>query len=150
MPSFHRDVVVERAPTTVFDYATDLDRASRWMPSIVRIERLDEGPLRPGSRFRETRAHKGKERTAVIEVTEHERPKVHAAQAKAIGVTALYRFRFTPEGARRTRVDLDATCEGRFLGKLFAGMLAKFMEKEDGDLLQRLKTAIESETPAEG
>jgi len=38
----------------VFSLTNDIDRAMEWLPAGVRIEKLTEGPVRVGSRYRET------------------------------------------------------------------------------------------------
>jgi carbon monoxide dehydrogenase subunit G len=142
MAGFKRSVVIQRPVEEVFDFATDLDKAPLFMPGVTKIEMLTEGGLKPGAKFRETRLIKGKERRAVIEVVQHQRPKVHAACAAMMGMKATYTVRFAQEGPG-TRVDLDAEVKGNLLWKLFLGMISKAMEKEDGDYLNRLRDAME-------
>jgi carbon monoxide dehydrogenase subunit G len=142
MAGFKRSVVIQRPVEEVFDFATDLANASLFLPGVTKTEMLTEGGMRPGARFRETRGIQGKERSAVIEITEHERPRVHAARAAMMGMAATYTFRFSPEGSA-TRVDLDAAVTGNLLWWPFLGMLSRFMEKEDGAYLDRLKAAME-------
>jgi carbon monoxide dehydrogenase subunit G len=142
MPGFKRSVVIDRPIEEVFDFATDLANAPVFMPSCTKTELITEGGMKAGAKFKETRVHNGKERTAVIEVVEHERPTVHAARAGMMGMQATYYFRFFPEGAS-TRVELEAVVTGNFLWWLFLGMLARMMEKEDGEFLNRLKNAMQ-------
>ncbi len=147
MSSFQVSVFIERNPDVVFDFATDLDYVSTWIPEITRIEKLTDGPLASGSQFRETRKMGGREHSSIIEVSEHERPRVHAASARCMGCVATYRYTFEPEGGG-TRIDLHAEVVGSGLAKLIAPMLLAMMKKQDGGQLDRLKTAIESHVPA--
>ena len=142
MAGFKRSVVIGRPVEEVFDFATNLANAPLLMPNVTKTELLTEGGLKPGAKFRETRLMNGKERSAVIEIVEHQRPLVHAASAAMMGMRATYRFRFTSEGAA-TRVELEADVQGNFLWWLFLGMMSRTMEKEDGDYLNRLKDAME-------
>jgi len=128
----------------VFDFATDLDHASLFLPGVERIELLTPGALRAGSRFRETRRSGKKSRSAIIEVTEHTRPTVHAAKAAMAGMQAKYTFRFTPVDGE-TLVEMIAEVRGSWLWRPFLGLMARVMEKEDGEYLSRLKTAIMSQ-----
>lgn len=144
MPNFTSRVRIDAPLEAVFDYATDFETTSTWMPQITRIERLDEGPLRAGSRFRETRRIGKREATAVIEVTAHERPSLHRASSAALGVQCEYEFRFLPDG-ESTTVELTASAHGRWLGVLLAPMFLKMIQKEDGEMLERLKAAIEGQ-----
>ncbi|MHC4399385.1 MAG: SRPBCC family protein [Planctomycetota bacterium] len=146
MAGFKRSVVIDRPIREVFDFATNLDNAHLLMPNVTKVELLTPGELKPGSKFRETRIMKGKESAAVIEVVEHEPPELHAARSAMMGMEAVYRFRFAEAGSG-TRVDMEALVRGNLLWKLFLGMISRMMEKEDGDYLQRLKSAVE--TPQE-
>jgi|ERR1043166_383885 carbon monoxide dehydrogenase subunit G len=143
MAGFTRTVVIDRPVEQVFDFATDLANAHHMMPNVTKTEWLTEGGMKPGARFKETRTVNGKERTAEITIIEHERPKLHAAYAGMMGLHAVYRFRFTPEGTG-TRVDMEAIVSGNVLWWLFLGMMSRMMAKEDGEFLNRLKTAMEA------
>ncbi len=144
MPAFERSAVINRPLEEVFAFVTNLEHAPRWLPDVTRIELLTPGPLRVGSRFKETRLMKGKEHSAVIEVSVHEPPHRHAASATMMGVTATYHYHFSPDGSG-TRVHLVAEVAGRGLGKLLVPMVTGAMKKQDGDQLDRLKAAIEAQ-----
>lgn len=148
MAGFRRSVSIRRPVDEVFDFATDLANARVFLPSVTRAELITEGGLRPGARFRETRTMNGKERSAVIEVTEHERPRVHAAASAMMGMRAAYRFTFEPDDSGGTLVVMDAGAEGNWLWRPFLGLLMKVMEKEDGAYLERLRDALERPAPA--
>lgn len=155
--SFTRSAVIERSPEVAFAYAVDTDRVREWMPEISSLERLDDGPVKLGSRFRETRLMKGKAVTAEIEVVAHDGPPTrttppytHAGRASAMGVEGTYTLTFHADGPGRTRVELLAEARATsFLAKPLVGMIVKAMEQSDGDQLQRLKTAVERDTPAD-
>ncbi len=142
MATFQVSEYIEKPPAETFDFATDLERVSTWIPEIVRIEKLTPGGLAPGAKFRETRRMGSREHSAEIQVTEHERPIVHAASAQCMGCTATYRYLFKPE-ASGTRVELVADVVGRGLAALIAPLILAMMKKQDGGQLARLKAAIE-------
>ena len=143
MPGFKRSVIIHKPIEEVFDFATDTANAARFLPGVTKIEMLTEGGMKPGAKFRETRLLNGKERSAVIAVVEHKRPEVHAACSALMGMRAAYVFRFFPDPAG-TRVEMEADVQGNVLWWLFLGMLARMMEKEDGEYLNRLKDAMQS------
>jgi carbon monoxide dehydrogenase subunit G len=140
---FKRSIVIDRPIEEVFDFATDLKNAPVFMPNCTKTEMLTEGGMRPGAKFKETRG----KRSAVIEIVEHERPRIHAAKAGMMGLQAIYYFRFFPEGAG-TRVELEAVVTGNFVWWLFLGMMSRMMEKEDGQFLERLKDAMSKQESA--
>ena len=114
MAGFTRSVVIDRPIEEVFDFATDLANASLLLPNITKTEMLTEGGMKPGARFREWRKMNGKERSAVIEVVEHDRANVHAASAAMMGMSATYRFRFGGRGRHARRYEADV--QGNFCG----------------------------------
>jgi carbon monoxide dehydrogenase subunit G len=146
MPGFQRTVTINRPAEQVFDFFTDLKNISTYMPSVTKAEMVTEGGMKPGAKISETRRMKGRENTAVIEITEHERPRLHTASAGMMGFRATYRFRFAPDG-QGTRVDMEALIEGNFLWWLFLGMMTRMMEKEDGEMLTLLKKALATPQP---
>lgn len=147
MAGFQSSTWMARPPRDVFAFASDLQNAGEWISDVTRVEPLFEGPIRPGSKFRETRRLSGREHSSVIEVTEHSTdgpPFHHAATSRMYGVEATYRYTFAAE-RDGTRVDLTASVRAlNFLGRFLVGMAAHAMEKLDGDQLERLKAAIEA------
>lgn len=53
----------------VYEGLLDLESAKHWMHELVRIERLDEGPIKVGSVWKETRRMMGIEGAEVLKVT---------------------------------------------------------------------------------
>ena len=143
MAGFKRSILVQKPVEEVFDFATNLDNAPLFMVGLTKVELLTEGGIKHGARFRSTRAFKGKERSAILEVVEYERPRVYATRSAMMGFKGSYAFHFAQEGSA-TRVELVADVSGNLLWWCFLGMLSSAMEKEDGDILRRLKDAIEN------
>ena len=138
MAGFKRSVVIDRPIEEVFDFATDLDNASKFLPGVTNVELLTDGGLKPGAKFKETRNG----RSAVIEVVEHRRPVIHAAGAAMLGMRATYWFHFSTEPAG-TRVEMEADVQGNFFWRPFLGLMSRLMEKEDGPYLDRLQAAMQ-------
>lgn len=143
MSGFQLSERIDRPVDDVFAFATNPDNAGLWLGDVTRIELLTPGPLRAGTKFRETRRIGKHEHSAVIEITAHEPPHTHAASASMMGVTANYRYTFAPEGDG-TRVEMTAEVQARGLAKLLVPKALSEMKKLDGDQLVRLKRAIEA------
>lgn len=71
MAGFKHSVIINKSIEEVFDFATSLDNASKFLPGVTTVELLTEDGLKPGAKFKETR----KGRSVVIEVVEHKRPR---------------------------------------------------------------------------
>ncbi|MEM6455039.1 MAG: SRPBCC family protein [Acidobacteriota bacterium] len=143
MPTFEESVQINAAAAEVFAYATDLSKMGEWNPDILRVQKLDAGPIKAGSIFRETRRVGKREATAAIRVTAHDPPTTHAAESKALWVTLTYTYHFAALDDGMTRVDLHARAKGWGPGLLFAGWMLRMARKVDGEQLSRLKAAIE-------
>ena len=126
-------------PEKVFRLITDVDRFGEWMPNFVRVENLTPGPLKIGSRFRETRKVFGRDSTEEFEVTQLDPPRLLALFVDGTkGTSKKGEFRFRHEFApapsgTRIRLAGEITkmgCFGSVFGFLFAGMFKKLIGKD--------------------
>ncbi|MDX6408003.1 MAG: hypothetical protein QOE13_1074, partial [Gaiellaceae bacterium] len=72
MAPITESIEIDRRPEDVFAYLDDVERHGEWQSQIVDVERQDDGPLRVGSRVKETRRVPGGDRSMTYEVTEHD------------------------------------------------------------------------------
>lgn len=150
--TFERRATVPRSGRDVFATLTQVERAADWMTPVIRIERLDEGPLVAGSRYREVRRMGSREIAAVIEVVQVDPPEsdgpwsiTHASTG--MGVRAIYRFTVTPTAS----ADGGPACElvhraevqpVNLVGRVAAGLMLRAMQRADGDLVDRFVRAL--------
>ena len=119
----------------VFSLTNDIDRAMEWLPAGVRIEKLTEGPVRVGSRYRETRKILGRDDTEIYEITVYDPPNRSEVFAEGRHGTAgrgEFRFRidFAAAGPDATRVELVASatrlgCVGVILYPVVRGIIRR-------------------------
>ncbi|WP_394232034.1 SRPBCC family protein [Niallia oryzisoli] len=128
----------------------DLDSAKHWMHGLVRMERLNDGPVCVGSEWRETRKMFGKEATEHFEVIELNEPdKIVLRCDGTKGTTGKGEFVFTyilTSSDNQTEVTMNGeinelTGLAKFIGKMVAGTFKKACEKD----LDALKVYLESE-----
>jgi carbon monoxide dehydrogenase subunit G len=135
----------------VFALTNDFDRAGEWLPSGVKVERLTEGPLRVGSRYRETRKILGRLDTEVYEVTVLDPPnrsEVYADGTKGTAGRGGFRFRidFAPEGTGATRVTLIGSATGMgCLGVILSPVIRGILRRHTVADLAGLKAWIEGQ-----
>jgi hypothetical protein len=141
----------------VFDVASDLAHAAERLRGIEKIEVLTPGPIRVGTRWRETRRMMGRESTETLEITAFDRPHRYTAGCHSCGAYMEATFRFTPigeaGGPAATDITLDIRCEARsVLAKLMSPlsslMFAKVMRGCMEDELDDLKRAAEASAEA--
>ena len=131
-----------------FQALLDLDAAKQWMQGLVRMERLDEGPMRVGSEWKETRKMFGQEASEHFEVVELDKPNKIVLRCDGTkGTTGkgeyvfIYNIRSVGEA---TEVTLHGEINGltgfaKFMGKMISGTFKKACAKD----LDALKSYLE-------
>lgn len=138
-------------PQTVFDLAADPRQWADVVSGIESVEMLTDGPVRVGTRFRETRIMFGKPHTEEMEVVAYEPGRSWAVAAESCGAWFRTDMRVVPSDGG-TRIELETRTEARsFMAKLLSplaslamGSMRKAMEKD----LEDIRVAAESRRPA--
>ncbi|HLT55104.1 MAG TPA: SRPBCC family protein [Bacillota bacterium] len=134
-----------------YDALLDLDAAKNWMQGFVGIERLDEGPIKEGSEWKETRKMFGKEATEHFEVVELKKPEkivLRCDGTKGTTGKGEYIYTYTVQSAgNETEVTLHGEIRGLTgLAKFFGKMLGGTFEKACAKDLDALKNYLENES----
>ncbi len=142
MTGFNMSEWVARPPKEVFDFITASENAPKIVQSVTSMVKLTEGPVRVGTRYRETRLMNGKEQQAELEIVEFEPTQKYAMQNVTSGIETVYRYKIQPE-RDGTRIDLVCEVKAKGIKKLMLPLVVSILKKEDGDHLQRVKKALE-------
>ena len=120
---------------------SDLDRAADNISGIVSIERLDSGPMRAGTRWRETRMMMKREATEELEVSEFKHNQHYTVVCDSCGSNITSTFRFVPRGDATDVVLELAVNPTTFmakmlspLGKLMMGAMRTCMQQDMDEL----------------
>ena len=137
-------VEIGRPPHEVFAYVSDLARHSEWQDKLLAATVETEGPVRVGTRVKQTRRVGRGTRTFTLEVTEHDPPNRLAFR----GIDGPVRPRGTIkleslDSGQRTRYSVELDFEGRGLGLLLAPLVRRDARKQLPESLQRLKQRLE-------
>jgi uncharacterized membrane protein len=97
---------IEAPLDRVFAAFIDLPRAAQMIPAIRRIEMLTEGPVRVGTRWRETRVMFGKEATEEMEIAALEPKGSYTVRGVSCGAEFVTELRFADVGAA-TEVEME-------------------------------------------
>jgi len=138
-------IEIGRSPQEVFSYASDPARLTEWQEKLVEAKMETEGPIRVGSRMKQTRRVGGGTRTFTLEVTAHEPPSRFAF--KGIDGPVRPRGTITLEpvgGGQRTRYSAELDFEGHGLGVLLTPLVRRDARKQLPHNLQQLKEKLES------
>jgi len=129
-------VRVSAAPERVWEVLVDVENWPSWTPSVMSITRLDEGPLRIGSRVRIKQP-----RLPVVTWTVTELSPAASFTWVAAGpgfrTTASHRIRPGEPGSIVTLVlDQDGLL-GQLIGRLMAGLTNRYLTMEGNGLRDR-------------
>ncbi len=139
--AFELDATIPATPDLVFSVLTDVDHASQWMPSILKVERLDDRPFGVGTSWRETRQAGKRTMESTVRVVACERGARLALRVESDAMEGEMAFTLKPTGPG-TGVHYTAQMKGRGMMRLMTGTINKMMAQEDANLLQRLETQV--------
>lgn len=152
MPDIQDSVIISKPVEEVFSYAANMDNATNIMQNVVAIEKLTEGPLQVGTKFKETREIRGRQASSIIEFIEFLPNERYVVQSEANGLKVVYHYDFKPtvDGGTKVHFQGDIHTSGIVM-KLTKPIIRKILKKEDGDHLSQLKklmegTAVEEDT----
>ncbi|MFP3906907.1 MAG: SRPBCC family protein [Acidimicrobiales bacterium] len=144
-----RSILIDATPEQVWEWLVDAQRELRWRsPQVVELERLDDGPLTVGSRFRGGAAVMGRRDTWINEMTAVDPPKQMSwrmveTTAPAWG-PGSYQLAEEADGTRMT-IEIDYQPRkpiGRILVPVFTTLVAPRVI--DG-FLEQLKNIVEAQ-----
>ena len=138
------DLIIEASVDEVWALTVDIEGWPDTTPTMTSVERLDEGPLRIGSRARVVQP---KQRPTVWTVTALDAPHTFEWEAKVLGVTMVGAHHLVPvdDGVRNElRLRLSGFGSG-LLRRLLGGTFRSAIETEN----QGFKRAAEAAHRAE-
>lgn len=144
-------LVVERmiaaSRESVFDAFADFHNGHKRIEAITRMEVLTDGPIRTGTRFRETRVMFKKEHTEEMEIIEFTPHHSYTVRCDSCGARYETQIRFEPvqEGTTRVSMHMNWRAMTFFaklmspLGHLMLGSLKKCLAKDIDDMARVLE-----------
>jgi carbon monoxide dehydrogenase subunit G len=145
---------IDASPERVFDALTDTGAFEAFIDGEATIERLDDGPMKVGSEWKETRKMFGKDATEYFEVVELDKPRrvglfVDGTRGSSGRGEYHYVYKLEPSGGG-THLVLDARMEdmgilGAIFGRLFSGSFKKAIKKD----IDGLKDYLENDESGE-
>lgn len=142
MATFEMTEWVARPPKEVFQFVTDSANAPKVNDSVIQMEKLTDGPVDVGTRYRETRLMDGKEQQTELEVVAFENGSRYSVRNETQGIETIYEYVIRSE-EDGTRIDLSCHVNAKGLKKAIVPAVVNILKKEDGDHLQRLKLMME-------
>jgi uncharacterized membrane protein len=141
-------IEISRSADDVFAYVSDPTRGSEWQGEIVSTKVEDGGPMRPGSRWIDTRKSRAGRYKVSYEVTEFDPPRKTAFKTLGGPLTLAGSVQVEPvsEGsASRVTIELGYA-DGRGIGKLLTPLVRRQSQRQVPKDLASLKQVLESGT----
>lgn len=135
--------VIEASPVEVFDFCSDLRNELVWNPNAEQVDKLTDGPVGLGTRFRARWANAGE---VIVEVFEFDRPKRWATRSVARGMEVVFRGAVSEENGR-TRYVARMEVRPRGLAWLYAPLALLAMHRQDITNMSLIKRAVEAAEP---
>lgn len=139
MPLLHEIIETRLEPEAAFDFIADFANASAWDPGTATSRRIDDGPIRVGSRFALGVRMAGAVRPMNYRIVELEPGRRVVLAGSGSGVEATDTISFEPS-SRGTRIEYRADIRlvgwRRLLEPLAGGAFAR-IAREARDGMQR-------------
>jgi hypothetical protein len=143
MAAFTREIEISKPIEEVFQYITDVSKASKIMRNVIASNWITAGPIMVGAKFKEVREIRGKKAESIIEVIAYEPNKRYSVKSEMKGLESIYHYHFT-ESEIGTIVQFVCDVEAyTFMMKLTKPMFIRILQKEDGNHLENLKREME-------
>ncbi|QMU76521.1 polyketide cyclase [Streptacidiphilus sp. PB12-B1b] len=143
MINVERTFVVGRPVAFVVDYLKDFSRTEQWDPGTRSCTRLDAGPVRAGSTWRNVSEFKGRETELEYELTRLEPARlVFVGRNRTAGTTDDLAFRSVDGGA--TEVRYRAGIEFHGVARLASPFLRGEFERLGDAVAERMPAVIQA------
>jgi uncharacterized protein YndB with AHSA1/START domain len=137
-------VEIKRSPEDVFDYSGDPSREPEWNPMMKSAEKLTDGPVGLGARYRTDFVNAP---PVVIECVHYEPPRrwAFSGDSRALKAASEGRVSATPEGAH---LEMRMELEPRGPLKLATPLLRRRMKSMFQRDVENIKARLEGVEPA--
>jgi diacylglycerol O-acyltransferase / wax synthase len=132
-------IEIEATPEAVFDYCTDVLREPEWNPKLLEVEKLTEGPIGLGTRFRIRLDGVGWSTTENIAF---HRPSFWAATSASRRLDVHIEFEVTTTGGG-ARLSVRTLLLPHGVLRLAHPILRRYMREQWEHHLQRIKARLE-------
>ena len=130
-------VEIGASPERVWEVLADVERWSEWTETVTAVSRLDDGPLRSGSRAKINQP-KIPETEYVVTEFEPGRSFTWIATGPGVTTTARHALEALPDGGTRVRLSVDqAGLVGVVMGRFYRRMTDRYLANEAAGLKAR-------------
>lgn len=123
MATFEVNVATKKSPEQVFALLSDLTNATGWDPSVVAVERTEDGPLEVGAGFKVTLGILGLEKALIYKIVDFEAPHRLVLQSSTSFLVSTDTITIETQQDGGSNVRYQATLDGQGLVQLAEPLL---------------------------
>jgi uncharacterized protein YndB with AHSA1/START domain len=141
MAQTERSTDIAKPPEAVFPYLFEPDLVPQWTTGLNGYERLNDGPLGTGSRFREQLEVSGQQIDTELEITAYDPPSGAETRTEIRGIDVNSTYTLQPSGGGTRLTQTVEATGGGLKGRVLIPIIQPHLEKKlDADLaaLQKL------------
>ena len=136
------EILIDRPVALVFDYVADQRNEPIYNPRMLRSEKITDGPIGLGTRFRATARSGRRVVEMLIEITEYDRPRRLGSRTTMSSVDVNGGLTFEPiDGATRMSWSWQVSPRGPLL--LLGPLVARLGRRQEQRIWTGLKTQLE-------
>jgi uncharacterized membrane protein len=136
------EILIKRPVEQVFDYVADQRNEPIYNPRMLRSEKITDGPIGIGTRFRATTQSGWREIEMLIEVTEYQRPRRFGSRTTMSSADVDGGLTFEPvNGATRMSWSWDVRPRGSL--RILAPLVARLGRRQEQTIWTALKDQLE-------
>jgi Polyketide cyclase / dehydrase and lipid transport len=140
--SYRTATMIGRSAEDVFDYCSDLRSELHWNPKVKYVEKLTDGPVGVGTRYRARWTNSG---PTTVEVVGFDRPRSWETSTRARGMVIRFQGTVT-DVAQGARYTASLELRPRGLAWLVAPLTLLAMRRQDQQDMDRIREALEATT----
>jgi hypothetical protein len=140
MSSYSLSTFVRQDPAEVARFCSDLRNELSWNPDALSVEKLSDGPIGVGTRFR---AQWRNTKPMMVEVVEFEPGRRWVTASRALGMQVRSTGEVDPAQGG-TRFSAELSVEGKGVGRLLAPFAVRMMRRQDARNMRLIREALES------
>jgi Polyketide cyclase / dehydrase and lipid transport len=140
--TYRTETAIRRSPEDVFKFCNDLRSELEWNPKAKYVEKLTDGPVGVGTRYRARWSNSG---PTAVEVVAFDRPRSWETIATARGMGIRFRGTVT-DTAPGARYTASLELQPKRLARLIAPLALLVMRRQDQQHMHRIREALESST----
>lgn len=139
-------IVIDRPVDEVFAYVADERNEPSYNPAMVKVDKLTDGPVGTGTRYRATVVARGRPMEMFIETTDLQAPTTLSSVTAMSWARIAGTLSFTPEGAA-TRMTWDWQVTPARFSRLLSPLVVRVGRRQETRIWAQLKKVLESSTP---